>query len=85
MSECSAPSVCPECGKEAGRVMSNAFSRTAERFTVVDGDGSIVKDKQVVNSMPAWNDTNLQKDEGVPRSPITRIGNEYYYGARRRV
>ena len=79
MSQYSEPSTCTKCGKEADRIISNAHFRMAESFRVVDSDGNVTQEKQVVNNMPDLKDT---KPKDVPPRitlPIlSRDGNVYY-------
>ncbi len=82
MSEYDRPSICPECGKESSRVVSSSYSRMAEPFKVIDSGGNITQEKQVVNSMPEYNDSSVQPKEvdtkDVKRPIISRGGNVYY-------
>ena len=72
MSEYDLPSVCPDCGKEAGRVMSIFSNVESEYFSVADGKGNVISRKQVSKYVPAYNDPaarpnqdNIPHDNGV--------------------
>ncbi len=83
MSEYKKPSDCPECGKESGRVVSSSYSREAQPFRVVDSEGNITQEKQVLNNTPEYNDSSVQPKEvdttkDVKRPIITRGGGVYH-------
>lgn len=78
MSQCSESSVCPECGKEANKVISNAYFRMAEPFSVVDSDGNITQKKQVINNMPDWREAKPKSNPGITLPILARDGNVYY-------
>jgi len=79
MSEYGESSDCPECGKESGRMMSNSYFRMAERFRVVDSGGNITQEKQVLKSIPDWQEQKpIEYSAGVPKPVISRGGNVYY-------
>ncbi len=79
MSQYSEPSTCSKCGKEADRIISSSHYRMAESFSVVDSDGNITQEKQVVNNVPDLKDTK-PKDipPGITLPILSRDGNVYY-------
>ena len=80
MSECHEPSTCPKCGGMASRLMSNTHFRMAEPFRVVDSNGNVTKEEQVLRNTPDWQETKpVEVDNpGVPRPIVSRGGNVYY-------
>ncbi|KKN70394.1 hypothetical protein LCGC14_0430890 [marine sediment metagenome] len=78
MSEYNAPAACSKCGTSAGRIISSSHIRMAEPFRVVDSSGNITHEKQVLRSMPDWQDTKPIEHHGVPKPLISRSGNVYY-------
>ena len=87
MSEYNLPSVCPECSKEAGKVMSTFTNTESEYFAVRDGKGNVISRKQVSKYVPAFNDlsvrcdnTDRQQDNGVV---LDRYGGGVYYNRNR--
>ena len=79
MSESEEPSDCPDCGKEAGRVLSSTHFRMAEPFRVVDSQGNITQEKQVINNTRDWRETQpIEYADNVPKPIISRGGNVYY-------
>ena len=78
MSEYNEPASCPECGKSADRRVSNSFFRMAEPFRVVDSGGNITQEKQVLKSMPDWQETKPIEYSGVPKPLVSRSGTVYY-------
>ena len=78
MSEYDKPSTCPECGESADRVLSSSHLRVAEPFKVVDSGGNITQEKQVLKSVPDWQDTKPLEYAGTPKPIVSRSGNVYY-------
>ena len=82
MSECDKPSSCPKCGKGANKVMSNVHHRMTESFRVVDSQGNITQERQVVNNTPEYNDSSVQPrevDTTDVKVPIISRGGGVYY------
>ena len=70
---------CPECGKSGTSVIAGTHFRMAEPFRVVDSQGNITQEKQVVKSMPDWQETKpIEYSPEVPKPLISRSGNVYY-------
>ena len=87
MSEYALPSVCPECDKDADRIMSTFTNTESEVFTVADSKGNVVSRKQVSKYTPAYNDPaarpsgiDPQRDNGVF---LDRVGGGVYYNRNR--
>ncbi|KKN71495.1 hypothetical protein LCGC14_0420740 [marine sediment metagenome] len=78
MSECDESSICPKCSKTAGRTMSSSHIRMAMPFRVVDSQGNITQEKQVLKHMPDWQETKPIEYFGTPKPIISRGGNVYY-------
>ena len=70
---------CPECKKPATLAISNTHFRMAEPFRVIDSQGNITQEKQVVNPLPSLKDTKpVEHNPSVPKPIISRGGNVYY-------
>ena len=79
MSESSESSSCPDCGKESGRIFSSTHFRMAEPFRVVDSQGNVTQEKQVLNNTPDWREQKpIEYSDKVPKPIISRGGNVYY-------